>query len=185
MVEAELPDGDIGQITQAIQNALRPSSTVQRIASVPEAKTIVPPAVEREVQTFEAAESIDGDESPPPATKPLRARKPPTAPTVLHLDLTTQPSLEEFTQRANPKNHYERFLVVAAWFKSSRDTNAITVAHVYTCYRALKWQANISDFGQPLRDLKRKQYFTSPEKGHYEINHLGISEVEKLQSGRP
>jgi uncharacterized protein YjhX (UPF0386 family) len=73
--------------------------------------------------------------------------------------------------------------VIAAWFKEHRGLDAITPDHVYTCYRTLKWPLNMNDFAQPLRDLKAKQFLTSPEKGSYAINHLGLQEVQKLISG--
>jgi hypothetical protein len=154
MVEAEMADGDLGQITQAIQNALRgPSPAVHRIASPAIAKTVpyepqedaVEPEVEEEAQT----------DATPQVPRSSRPRKPAPTPEVLELDLTTDTSLASFAQKANPKSHLKRYLVVAAWFKEHRNVDAITSDHVYTCYRFLKWPLDISDFAQPLRDLKR------------------------------
>jgi hypothetical protein len=183
MVEAELADGDIGQITQAIQNALRgPAPNVQRIPPPNGAKTI-----SQEIPEFES-EVLDeedvSDESPSPRlTKTRGQRKPAPTPVVLDLDLTSEPSLASYAQKANPESDRKRYLVIAAWFKEHRQVDAISAAHVYTCYRALKWPTTISDFGQPLRNLKSDQLFTSPEKGMYAINHLGLAEVDKLTSG--
>jgi hypothetical protein len=112
-----------------------------------------------------------------------RPRKPAPTPAVLELDLTTDTSLASFAQKANPKSHLKRYLVVAAWFKEHRNIDAITSDHVYTCYRSLKWPLDINDFAQPLRDLKARQYFTAPEKGSYAINHLGLQQVEKSIAG--
>ena len=61
--------------------------------------------------------------------------------------------------------------------------DAITVDHIYTCYRLLGWPTDIPDFAQPLRWLKHQQLFTSPERGKYAINHLGLDRAEKPNSG--
>jgi|SRR5215471_4574937 len=59
MVEAETADGDLGQITQAIQNALRgPSPVVHRIAPPAIAKTIIQePQDEVEPESHEEAQT--------------------------------------------------------------------------------------------------------------------------------
>jgi hypothetical protein len=70
--------------------------------------------------------------------------------------------------------------VIAAWFKLHRKEDAITVDHIYTCYRIIEWSCNIPDFSSPLRALKHKQLFDQKGKGLYAINHLGLAKVDKL-----
>lgn len=182
MVEAELAHGDVGQITQAIQNALRgPSPTIQRIASPNGAKVIAQEVPEDEAE-FEVEDAVDAEVTPQPS-KTKVPRKPAPTPQVLDIDLTSQMSLASFAQKANPNSDRKRYLVIAAWFKEHRGIGAITADHIYTCYRSLKWPTAINDFAQPLRKLKADQFFTLPERGHYAINHLGIAEVDKLVSG--
>ncbi|MDQ6436160.1 hypothetical protein RB623_19045 [Mesorhizobium sp. LHD-90] len=184
MVEAEIADGDIGQITQAIQNALRgPAPTVQRIASSNGTKVIA-----QETPELDAEVEVDDEDGVvvdviPRQSKSKGPRKAAPTPNVLNFDLTSEPSLVSYAQKANPKSDRKRYLVIAAWFKEHRGLDAITADHVYTCYRSLKWPTSINDFGQALRKLKADQLLTSPEKGSYAINHLGIAEVEKLLSG--
>lgn len=182
MVEAEIADGDIGQITQAIQNALKNSSvTTQRIAG-PSVKAITRETEIDEDDVVEEAEAIE-IETPvrQPRPKVQRAAKP--APEVLNLDMTSEVSLASYVEGTNPKSTLKRYLLIAAWFKEHRAVAAVTAAHIYTGFRTLKWSVNIPDFSQPLRDLKAAKYMTVPEKGHYAINHLGIAEVEGLRSG--
>ncbi|CDN46537.1 hypothetical protein [Neorhizobium galegae] len=183
MVEAEIADGDIGQITQAIQNALKTSSpvTTQRIAG-PSVKAVAREAeidADDEVEEAEVVEIETTVRAPRP--KVQRAAKP--APEVLELDMTSGTSLASYVHGANPKSNNKRYLLIAAWFKEHRETPAVTAAHIYTGFRTLKWPVNIPDFAQPLRDLKFAKYMTAPEKGHYAINHLGIAEVEAMLSG--
>ncbi|WP_087002218.1 hypothetical protein [Rhizobium sullae] len=183
MVEAEIADGDIGQITQAIQNALKTSSpaTTQRIAG-PSVKAVAREAEIDGDDEVEEAEVVE-IETPvrPPRPKVQRAAKP--APEVLEIDMTSGTSLANYVHGANPKSNNKRYLLIAAWFKEHRETPAVTAAHVYTGFRTLKWPTSIPDFSQPLRDLKFTKYMTVPEKGHYAINHLGIAEVEAMLSG--
>jgi hypothetical protein len=183
MVEAEIADGDIGQITQAIQNALKTSSpvTTQRIAG-PSVKAVARDAEIDAEDEVEDAEVVEID-TPVRAPRPKVQRAAKAAPVVLDLDMTSEVSLASYVQSANPKSNFKRYLLIAAWFKEHRSIDAVTASHIYTGFRTLKWSVSIPDFSQPLRDLKSNQYMTTPEKGHYAINHLGIAEVEKLLAG--
>lgn len=46
-------------------------------------------------------------------------------------------------------------------------------------YRLLGWPTDILDFAQPLRELKHKQHFTTPERGKYAINQLGLQKAKE------
>jgi hypothetical protein len=188
MVDAELAEGDIGQIVQAIQGALQPPTSVQRIAPVQRittpapTRTIIeePQQVDGEVNLEEAAEVVD--DAPAPARS--RAPRKPVAPSVVNIDFASEPTLEAFVaEKPNPKSHAKRYLLIAAWFNDHRSIPAITADQVYTCYRKLGWPTNISDFGAPLRSLKHSQLFSSPEPGKFAINQLGLAEVAKFGAG--
>ena len=186
MMEAEIADGsDLAQFTQAMQNALSGPriATVHRLA--PPAKAVVQDVNRSQAEEPEAEIEVQGEveEVSNEGARQRAPRKPAPTPQVLSIDLTTEPSIATYAQKANPESHLKRYLVIAAWFKEHRNIDAITSDHVYTCYRSFKWPLDIKDFGQPLRDLKFKQLFTSPEKGSYAINHLGLQEVGKLNVG--
>jgi hypothetical protein len=181
MVEAEIADGDLSQITLAIQNALRGSTpTNHRVAALPATKLAQHAEVALDAEDEMEAEIEPLVEKIIRAPKTSIARKPPAKPTVIAFDLTSDVSLENFTSKLTVTSASKRFLAIAAWFHLHRSLDSITVNHVYTCYRALKWPSGIKDFSQPLRDLKFAQLVTSPEKAHYSINHLGLAEVEKM-----
>jgi hypothetical protein len=187
MLDAEIPDGDLSQITAAIQNALRPTTTIiqQRLPSQAAASGLLNGAagvegdLEDELLDVEDESSVEA--AVPRAAREQRLRKP-TVPKVLDINLTSGTSLESFASRHVPKSDTERNLVVLAWFKEHRDDEAVTANHVYTCYRALKWPSGIDDFSWPLRSLKKDQLATSSGRGQYAINHLGIARVEKMSS---
>lgn len=185
MLDAEIPDGDLSQITLAIQNALKPVTVVQqRLPSQNGGASVVMEALRDADIGDEDLIDIDPDVIAP-AAKPARSVKPrkPTTPDVLELDFASDVSLESFASEHPAKSEPERYLVIAAWFKEHRDTPAITTAHVYTGYRILRWSVAIEDFGWPLRSLKKDKLMSSPARGEYAINHLGIDRVHKLGKG--
>ncbi|WP_428969892.1 hypothetical protein ACQR50_04120 [Sphingomonas sp. Xoc002] len=184
MLDAEIPEGDLSEITAAIQNALKPATTIiqQRLptraaSALPNGMVDASEAPELEVDDFEQEASIE-----PRTTKQSREpriRKPPSM-KVLDLDLTSAPSFDGYANNHMPKNDTERNLVALAWFKEHRPDQVVTANHVYTCYRAMKWPSGIDDFPGILRSLKAQQLVKSVGRGEYEINHLGIARVEKL-----
>ena len=185
MLEAEIQEGDLSQITAAIQNALKPTTTIiqQRLSgsSATLASGVITDGGEDDVIDLEA--EVEGAQ--PPST-PTRERKPPrrpTVPKVLELDLNSGVSFESFANEHSPKNDVERNLVVLAWYKEHRPDEAVTANHVYTCYRSMKWPSGIDDFSWPLRSLKKDQLVTNPGRGQYAINHIGLARVEKMGGG--
>lgn len=184
MLDAEIPEGDLNQITLAIQNALKPTTHIvqQRLSSTSASATLANGVQDTEAE-FDGEEVVLGEEADSelivrPAREP-RVRKP-TSMKVLDIDLTAEPSFESFADSHAPKNDTERNLVALAWFKEHRPDMVVTPNHVYTCYRALKWPSGIEDFPGILRNLKAQQLVKSVGRGQYEINHLGIARVEKM-----
>ncbi|MCV3243012.1 winged helix-turn-helix domain-containing protein [Mesorhizobium sp. ZC-5] len=185
MLEADIPDGDLSQITAAIQNALKPTTIVQQRLNGSSPATVM--LAGGNGQMSENAEVIDLEEqeevpSPPKTSRPARPRKP-TTPEVLDLDFSSDLSLVNFAEQHPAETEPEKNLVIAAWFKEHRDTPAVTTAHIYTGYRVIGWSVGFEDFGWPLRYLKKEKLMSSSSRGSYEINHLGLDKVQKLRSG--
>jgi hypothetical protein len=185
MVEAELGDGDIGQITQAITNALRgptPTTVVRRITAP--APIVNGGAEQAEPETVEeAVEEVEAVDVTPQAPRQKTPRKPAPKPNPIDIDVTTDPSLALCVGKTNPKSQHKRYLAIAAWLHDYRGIETITADHIYTCYRLLGWPTNIPDFAQPLRELKHDQYFTSQERGKYSINQLGLAKAAEAIGG--
>jgi hypothetical protein len=180
MVEAELGDGDISQITQAITNALRiPSNAgVKRISAVVPAMNGADP-IEPEV-IEEGGDEGDVVDVTPAATKVSRQRKSPKAPDIVPIDMNADISLASFAAGKDSASQNKKYLISAAWLKEHRLIDAVSAGHIYTCFRSMDWSVNIPDFWQPLRDLKSKKYFSKNDAGEYEINHIGLDFVKKL-----
>jgi hypothetical protein len=182
MVDAEIADGDIHSVTQAITNALkgpdRPAA-MKRLSSVPATNGAAEP-----VDVDGEFEDVDDEpvDVTPVFRSPAKKRVGPK-PTAIELDVDSDVSLASYAAKYNPGSNHKRYLVIAAWLHNCRQIDTITADHIYTCYRHLQWPLGISDFAQPLRELKHKQFFTSPERGKYSIHQLGLAEVAKLNGG--
>jgi hypothetical protein len=182
MLEADIPEGELSHFTHAIQQALRPatgSATTPRIATTQRLPDLNGGEAQAEAPTIDTSvEELDRSEladEARPARKPQQYRKP----KVMDVDLKSDPSFAAFADEKKPDSHLKRNLVVAAWFKNARGVDAITIDHVYTCYRWVKWPSEAVDFGGPLRTLKRLQKVTQTEDG-FAINGLGLQEVNDL-----
>lgn len=185
MLDAEIPEGDLSQITAAIQNALKPTTTIiqQRLPVAPSVQLASDAAAEDDLEIdFSEVEALEEVSAPSRTKEPKQPRKP-TVPKVLELDLTAGTSFESFAHAHPPKNDTERNLVVLAWYKEHRPDEPVTANHVYTCYRAMKWPSGIDDFSWPLRSLKKDQLVKNTGRGQYEINHLGIARVDSMGAG--
>ncbi len=181
MVDAEIADGDITSVTQAITSALRgptPATVVKRIAAPAlAANGHTEPADAEFVE--EAEEEVDAVDITPAVPRQKAPRKPAPKPSVIELDIMSEPPLSSLT---DPKSNHKRYLAISAWLHDHRNIEAVTTDHIYTCYRHLGWPIDILDFAQPLRELKHKQYFTTPERGKYAINQLGLAKAAEADS---
>ncbi|WP_459584508.1 hypothetical protein [Bradyrhizobium diazoefficiens] len=177
MVDAEIADDQIHSVTQAITNALRgPNTVTKRIAApAPQLNGSGAEHVD-EPEVVDEAEEIDAVDVTPAAPKTKKPRKAAPKPNVIPVDTDTEPKLSTLV---DGRSHHKRYLAIAAWLHDHRDTPVITQDHVYSCYRLLGWPTDILDFAQPLRELKFRQYFESPERGKYAINQLGLQKAKE------
>ncbi|WP_407181289.1 hypothetical protein [Bradyrhizobium sp. STM 3562] len=181
MFDAEIADDQIQSVTQAITNALRGS---------PPAPKRLPPAAPAQLNggngaveepdepdLFDNIDETNAIDATPAAPKKKTPRRVAPKPQVINdLDVTSDPPLSSI---GTFKSNHKRYLAIAAWLHDSRNIEVIDERHIYTCYRHLNWPTNINDFAQPLRELKHKQYFESPETGKYAINQLGLAKAKE------
>lgn len=188
VLDAEVADGDISSLTQALQNALRgPTTTVvQRVASSNGSKAIGLPSTSED-EVIEADEELEEegvvDQSPRSSSKPRGPRKAPKAPDVIDIEMHQDVSFASFAEGKNVDSQAKKYLTAAAWLHEHRGIASVTDRHMYTCFRSIGWPTNIADFSQPLRVLKNRKFFTSPGRGQYAINHIGLDFVRKLGGG--
>ncbi len=181
ILEAEMPEGDLTQITNAIQNALRPASI--NGPRVPKAQVAMVSADDHDEQ--DVVDGDEADEAEPHETpaKPAVVRKwKPAKRKVVDIDLDKEPSLASYVAKYSAKTDRDKHLVVVAFLTEHRaELEGASLDHVYTCFRKLGWPSGAKDFGQPLRDLKVVQLVDQGKsKGTYATNHIGLDKVHKM-----
>ncbi len=186
MLEADLADGDLTQITNAISNALRPNGTTRSLTATRVASQLPSNSAETEspVEDLDAGADVEAENETVGEERGARRAAPRRYPTpsVLDVDLNSgDMPFETFAQGKQPQNVAKKHLLVAYWFKTYRDTLAITVDHAYTCYKKMGWSTNVKDFSQPFRDLSR-QGRGSVKDGNFTINHIGEDVVAKMSA---
>jgi hypothetical protein len=176
VLEAEVADDQLHTLTQAFTNALRgPSTTVKRLAPT----TATNGHAEPEEEILDDAEDdIDTVDVTPatPRTKTVRKVK---APDIVEIEMHAPLSFADFAKGKDDGSQHKKYMIAAAWLAEHRSTPVVADGHIYTCFRSIGWSTAINDFGQPLRELKGRKFFTTPERGHYEINHIGLDYVNK------
>lgn len=178
VVEAELQEGELAQVTQVLQNAFK---TQQVFPVRPQAARIASSSTVDEV-AFEPDEHESDDDfvehvQPSPPRNPRKAR-PSRVPNVVNdLDPKTDPSLRDFVAGYDAKSGFEKYLAIALWLRDARSTNTFTVDHIYTCFKLLGWSTNSSDFSKPLRNLADNQFLGGDSKG-YSLTLTGAGKIE-------
>jgi len=184
MLEADLRDGDLTEITQAISSALRQSPSPQRLISAPtrtqseaggNGASVDEPPLETDVEDVEEVDTSRTGKARPKFSNPK---------VLPEVDLNSgEMPFETFaTQKGPPKKELQRYLIVAYWFKKYRNLDSITQDHVYTCYKKMGWGTPTKDFIQPLRDLASKNGRGEFKSPNFTINHIGEDAVEKMKA---
>jgi hypothetical protein len=186
MLDADLPDGDLSQITSAISQALRYGQPGQRqllahVTSTAPSRAIIDNGVDTAAESEIEETDLEAPHPEPVTTsKPRAQRRFPTPKVVADVDLNSgDMSFEKFAKEKNPTATLGRYLLVAYWFKRYRNLDSINFNHVYTCFKKMGWGTDIPDFVQPLRDNAR-QGRGEMKRAHFTINHIGENVVEKM-----
>jgi hypothetical protein len=182
MFDAEIADDQIQAVTQAITNALRTPNVVTKRLAAPPAQLNGNGAAEHvdEPEVVDDAEELDAVDVTPAAPKKKAQRRVAAKPQPIEIDVDSDPPLSSL---GTFKSNHKRYLAIAAWLHDHRNIEVIDERHIYTCYRLLGWPTDIADFAQPLRELKHKQYFESPETGKYAINQIGLAKAKEATAG--
>src|SRR5215469_14809195 len=115
MVDAEIAEGDIASVTQAIQNALRGPApiAVQRLPSP--GKTSSQDADGADVSEPELETEAEEAVVSPQAPRQRSQRRAAPTPKIIEIDMTTEPTLQSYASKTNPKSNHRRYLTIAAW----------------------------------------------------------------------
>jgi hypothetical protein len=179
MFDAEIADDQIQAVTQAITNALRTPNVVTKRLAAPPARLNGNGAAEHvDEPEVDDAEELDAVDVTPAAPKKKAQRRVAPKPNIIPIDTDSEPPLSSL---GSFKSNHKGYLAIAAWMHDHRNTPVVTQDEIYSCYRLLRWPTDILDFAQPLRELKHKQYFATPERGKYAINQVGLQKAKEAE----
>ena len=191
---------------ETLQEALRQAGVLMSRGTGAPQRTLIAVPVKRELtdggednnqqqEVYEVIEDepqavnteTNGASSTAKTSKPKKDKKPPKTPALLKdFDPNdAETSFEDFVAEKDTSNQFNKYLVIAAWFKQFRQVDEIGTSHIYTCYRLMKWDWPIN-MAQPFQDMRRlHEYFENGSKsGLYAITIVGLKEVNKMK-GKP
>jgi hypothetical protein len=190
VLDADLSDANLSELTQAITYALRPV-----VAAIPPgrvAQTALPTAgtangngsgthAEDVADDEEVATEISEEPRAQPA--PRGAKKTRTPKYVS--DLFTKEAQTEFQKYAavHPTDqHATRYLVATMWLKD-HGHETVNADKLYTCYKVASWPMDFVDWDVAFRNhAARSRRMERVGKGEYRITPLGEGDVDKLKA---
>lgn len=90
---------------------------------------------------------------------------------------------KDYAAKKSPRTLDEKYLVAAGWVTKHGGQEVFTIPHIFSCFRAMKWEEQ-ADFSQPIRRLKStNSYFDVLKRGQWKLTGLGIEAVDKLPQG--
>ncbi len=178
LLEGDFQEGEIAQVTQAIQNVFRGSTTVSsRQVSRPASPALLEAdadQIDNDEDVIEGG-ALDAEPSRPKAPRKARVAKVPNP--VNDLDVKSDPSLKDFVSDYEAKTGFDKYLLIALWLRDARNINAFTVDYIYTCFKLLGWSTNSTDFSKPLRNLADNKFLSGDSKG-YSLSLTGAGRIE-------
>jgi hypothetical protein len=177
-------ESSVRQLTSALSNRSN-DGAVRPLPARPQPALT---ATEEVIYAVEGTDAEPAQESEDFAASPAKARaarKPPSAPDPIEVDLTSgdMPFKQFCDERGITAGTADskKYLACAFWIKEYRQSSTIEAGQLYSVFRMMKWNLP-ADITSPLRAMKKQKWFTKAEVGKFAINHLGENEVRALVS---
>ncbi len=189
LIEADLGDNNLSDLTQAITQALKPTmAPVPRVLPPP---TRLPATLNGDTGGTDEPDDLQGTDDvsiePEPAEMSPKAPSTPrgkqkyAVPEFKHdLDMIGESiSFKEYAAQQSPKSTAKRYLAAAMWMKEYGRKATINIHGMYSCYKTAPWPLGINDWDQTFRTLVRSDQMRRVEPGEYAITHLGEAALQK------
>lgn len=174
----------------ALNNALAALGQAQTLSTAPPARRLsaaVPAQGVVEDAEMDEGDSEEGSEdqatldagSSTGSNGKSRPRPKPKFLTTFDLNVSDKP-WKEFAAGRSLKTEYEKYLLASLWITENAGKPEFTLGHVFTLFRAMKWNEQ-SDFSQPLRKMKSaSSYFENPTSKTWKLTGLGLDAARAI-----
>lgn len=161
----------VGKPANGSPNGAAAAPPVAEEAEAPDQEVLAPE------EEAEAPEATNGNGNSAPKQRKVRAPQ-----FITTIDLTAATvKLPDFFKQKDPQNIFEKYLVIAVWFKEQMTIEEFDVDHIFTGFDHMSLRAQIpADPSQPLRYLKMKNLLEQPNRGKYKVTWNGLSAVAKM-----
>jgi hypothetical protein len=182
MLDADISDSNLADLTQAITAALKPSTTPIRQIPRAAAQVLAPASeVTEDAEAEELQEDVEGTEaigSNGSSQKPARAKKF-KAPEYLPDLLAGQKgaAFKEFAKEKAPGTKAKKYLVATFWLKEQGGSPTVNADKIYTCFKTAAWSTGFNDWNQTFHNLVHSEHLRKEGTAEFAINPLGEDAV--------
>jgi hypothetical protein len=182
LVEADISDGNLTELTHAISNALKPSVAPIRPALRPSSSpTAAGEVVEATVDDLETGthpevlETEQAEAEQEGGSRPGKSRSKPALPAYLpDLDVKGNgTTFKQYAEELAPKSQMKRYLLAALWLRDHGNSPTIDIDKVYTLFRTAGWPVGIKDWDANFRYAVKRDLMQRKEPGEYFITPVG------------
>ena len=112
-------------------------------------------------------------------TKPTR-RKASSPTSVRDLDLAPdgKPSLKDFVAEKRPKTNHDRNALSVYYLSEILGIDAVTVDHVFTCYKDMRWREPVDLANNLSLTANRKRFIDTANRDDIKITPAGRNHIE-------
>jgi hypothetical protein len=177
---------NVKEIANTISRSLAPQSRQQALppaqpfTQVPKQMPLWDNPQGTETNSDEFIDVEPESESPKPKTRSVRRVPTPEILNDIEFTSGSVPFETFYESKGKPEADVKRYLLIVAWLKEHRGISEVTVNHIYTCFKFMKWNVP-KDPGQPLRNMKHQGWLSKgSDKGAYVLHHIGENTVNKM-----
>ena len=192
LVEADISDGNLSELTHAITNALKPTVAPMRPAlraaspspaiSGIETPIDEDPDAEFQPEALDMEQPESEEEQVGPRTAKPKAKPPlPKYLPDLELNGSSGKPFKQYAEDIAPKKHIKRYLVAAAWMKEHGGHETVNTDIVYTMYKTAGWPLGINDWDANFRGAVKRDLMHRKSPGEYAITPLGEAALQKSE----
>ncbi|MFZ0640641.1 MAG: hypothetical protein WA020_03505 [Candidatus Acidiferrales bacterium] len=183
LVEADISDGNLSELTHAITSALRPTVVQVRQLKPQNGADALPPAIETDEEpltenTVEEQDTADdaAESASSKPSKPRKSKQPQYDPS-LFANAERCKEFKEFAAQKAPDNRSQCYLVGTYWLKEQGGSPTVNANKIYTCFKTAGWPMNFTDWMQTFHNLVHSSHLSKQGNGEFAITPLGEDSV--------